>query len=60
MSEKRGQYKCRPVDMLAEQVADHSPHRVTLLPAMPLVIMHKTGRVISGEGTGCRPLKCEQ
>ena len=28
----------------------HSPHRVTWLPAMPLVIMHKTGRVISAEG----------
>ena len=27
-----------------------SPHRVSWLPAMPLVIMHITGRVISAEG----------
>ena len=32
---------------------DHSPHRVTWLPAMPLVIMHKTERVISEDSPWC-------
>ena len=33
-----------------------SPDTVTWLPAIPLVIMHKTGRVISAEGIVNQPL----
>ena len=47
----------RALNLFLWDVSLHSPHRVTWLPAMPLVIMrhithHITGRVISAEGIG--------